>query len=67
VRKEGAQLKRWIVKKLEDGEWKMVGIYNENFVEQIGAAVAGLTKQGFEMYKTIRVEELIEKEEKNDG
>ena len=60
-------MKRWIVKKLEDGEWKMVGIYNENFVEQIGAAVASLTKQGFEMYKTIRVEEVVEKEAEADG
>lgn len=60
-------MKRWVVKKLEDGEWKMVGIYNENFVEQIGAAVAGLTNQGFEMYKTIRVEEIVEKEAEADG
>jgi hypothetical protein len=51
-------MRRWIVKKLEDGEWKMVGIYNENFVEQMSNAVANLTKQGYVMYETIRVEEI---------
>lgn len=60
-------MKRWVVKKLVDGKWELVGIYNENFVEQIGAAVANLTKQGFVMYKTIRVEELTEKEAEADG
>jgi hypothetical protein len=60
-------LKRWVVKKLVDGKWELVGIYNENFVEQIGAAVANLTRQGFVMYKTIRVEELTEKEAEADG
>lgn len=60
-------MKRWVVKKLVDGKWELVGIYNENFVEQIGAAVANLTKQGFVMYKTIRVEELAEKEAEADG
>lgn len=60
-------MKRWVVKKLVDGKWELVGIYNENFVEQIGAAVANLTRQGFVMYKTIRVEELAEKEAEADG
>jgi hypothetical protein len=60
-------MKRWVVKKLVDGKWELVGIYNENFVEQIGAAVANLTRQGFVMYKTIRVEELTEKEAEADG
>lgn len=60
-------MKRWVVKKLVDGKWELVGIYNENFVEQIGAAVANLTRQGFVMYKTIRVEELAEKEAETDG
>lgn len=60
-------MKRWVVKKLVDGKWELVGIYNENFVEQIGAAVANLTKQGFVMYKTIRVEELAKKEAEADG
>lgn len=60
-------MKRWVVKKLVDGKWELVGIYNENFVEQIGAAVANLTRQGFVMYKTIRVEELTEKEAETDG
>lgn len=60
-------MKRWVVKKLVDGKWELVGIYNENFVEQIGAAVANLIRQGFVMYKTIRVEELTEKEAEADG
>ena len=55
-------MKKWAVKKYEDGEWKLVGVYSENFVEQIGAAVANLTRQGYVMYKTIRVEEIPEKE-----
>lgn len=54
-------MKKWVVKKLVDGKWEFVGMYSENFVEQIGAAVAELTKQGFEPYKTIRVEEVTEK------
>ncbi len=58
-------MKRWIVKKLENGEWKMVGIYNENFVEQMSNAVANLTKQGYVMYESIRVEEI--KTEANNG
>lgn len=60
-------MKRWSVKKLVDGKWELVGIYNENFVEQIGAAVANLTRQGFVMYKSIRVEEIFDKEQQADG
>ena len=52
--------KKWSVKKYVDGKWELVGVYGENFVEQIGAAVAELTRQGYKMYKTIRVEEMPE-------
>ena len=60
-------MKKWAVRKRVGDKWELVGVYSENFVEQIGAAVANLTKQGYVMYDSIRVEEMPEKEQAANG
>lgn len=53
---------KWRIWKKENGQWDFVGAYGEKSVEQLGAAISDLTRKGYVMYESIRVEELPDKE-----
>lgn len=43
-----------------DGKWEMYGMYNENFIQQLAAAVEALALSGGRVYDTIRVVEVTD-------
>lgn len=51
-------MRKWKVERRKKGKWDLVGMYNENFIEQLAACVAWLTRKGYRIYETIRVREV---------
>lgn len=52
------KVRKWRLDWFVDGEWKMYGMFGANFINQLAASVEYLVKQGYEVYKTIKIVEV---------
>lgn len=48
-------MERFILEKLVDDKWYLVGVYNMKFIQPMCNAVGELTLAGFKMYESLRV------------
>ena len=46
---------KFVLEKLVDEKWYMVGVYTKQFIQPLCNAVIELSNAGFKMYETIRV------------